>query len=119
MSGRVEGARPRLCVWRGRYRLTQGKSRRKPGRAAHRAPRVQHVGECPTRVQRDSRDDGEPRVRSFFTSCLVLWLAIHAHDVGSEVVMAVEQRRTDAIRIDGHAGLLECANLLDSKSTGD
>ena len=45
--------------------------------------------------------------------------AVDHHDVGREVVGAAQQRRADAVGVDGHAGLLEGADARRVEAAGD
>src|SRR5689334_1227232 len=65
------------------------------------------------RLCRKSVDQLEARVRPEATAHLRRRAAVGQHDVGGEVVCAADQRRADAVCVDGYAVPLELADLLD------
>ena len=61
----------------------------------------------------------EARVRAVLAPDLRARPAVDHHDVGGEVVGAADQRRADAVGVDGHAGRLERADALGGEAAGD
>src|SRR3954470_20746170 len=64
-----------------------------------------------TRAGAESLDAAEARVRVLAAPDLRHGAAVHAHDVGREVVRAAQQRRPDAIGVDGRTRRLERGDL--------
>src|SRR5205807_7435574 len=66
-----------------------------------------------------SLDELESRVRPETAAGLGRRAAVREDDVGGEVVRAADQRRADAVGINGNAPLLELADLLRGEAAGD
>src|SRR6185312_2669009 len=64
-------------------------------------------------------DELEPRVFAVVPAHLRRRTAVGHHDVGREVVLAADQRRTDAVGVDRHSPLLEGPDPLGREAAGD